>query len=529
MDPIAIQPCLGFLPIDVIKRTLESTTQLAKWHNKVPLQKHWTPRFQFMNVHRLKEPVATDTFFANCRALGGATCAQVFYGIQSHMINVYPMKSESEGPEAYEDFIREEGCPSLLRRDNSKMQTGEDFKSINRHFCVKDGFTEPHHPHQNPAESQAVRWLKHHCQTVMNISGAPDYVWPDCLTWLADIHNVTANEALDYRTPYEKRHGSTPDISAYLLFTFWQPILYLDSEQSYPSSKELPGYFLGIAKHHGDALTFTILTCEGTRLVRSVIRPASGRPLAGFPNRRTTHMDLPTTQEPPYLTHEQDSSSSQQGGINDLAETETEVQTPLQIESLETIIAPTERQFPKESIEAEMATIPEEPVDEPKEGRPEVVEETQQKAKTPDPKPKSKLRFGQRTIPIERELSHSRPRRRKKKKVKHDPSKLRRSTRNSRLTRTQITSLATVLKAILMLGLLCFTTSPVQGEQTTEWLQSILEINPELEKEETDFDESYPESCDSEKARKLRYYHFVLDTMSDNEDQEDSYFAYNGT
>ena len=212
-------------------------------------------------------------------------------------------------------------------------------------------------------------------------------------------------------------------------------------------------------------------------------------------------MDLPTTQEPPYLTHEQDSSSSQQGGINDLAETETEVQTPLQIESLETIIAPTERQFPKESIEAEMATIPEEPVDEPKEGRPEVVEETQQKAKTPDPKPKSKLRFGQRTIPIERELSHSRPRRRKKKKVKHDPSKLRRSTRNSRLTRTQITSLATVLKAILMLGLLCFTTSPVQGEQTTEWLQSILEINPELEKEETDFDESYPESCDSEKAR----------------------------
>ena len=62
-----------------------------------------------------------------------------------------------------------------------------------------------------------------------------------------------------------------------------------------------------------------------------------------------------------------------------------------------------------------------------------------------------------------------------------------------------------------MLGLLCLTISPVQGEQTTEWLQSIMEINPELEKEETDFDESYPESCDCEKARKLRYYHFVLE------------------
>ena len=55
-----------------------------------------------------------------------------------------------------------------------------------------------------------------------------------------------------------------------------------------------------------------------------------------------------------------------------------------------------------------------------------------------------------------------------------------------------------------------------------------MEIDPELEKEETDFDESYPESCDSEKARKLRYYSFVLDTMSESEVWEDSCSAYNG-
>ena len=73
--------------------------------------------------------------------------------------------------------------------------------------------------------------------------------------------------------------------------------------------------------------------------------------MAGFPNRRTTHIDLPTSQEPPYLTHEQDSSSSQQGGINatgDAAEDGSaengtqngnEQPIPLQIESLETVIA----------------------------------------------------------------------------------------------------------------------------------------------------------------------------------------------
>ena len=43
------------------------------------------------------------------------------------MINVYPMHSESDGPHAYEDFLREEGCPTLLRRDNSKMKMLESL------------------------------------------------------------------------------------------------------------------------------------------------------------------------------------------------------------------------------------------------------------------------------------------------------------------------------------------------------------------------------------------------------------------
>ena len=67
----AIQPCFGFLPIDSIKKTFECTTQLAKCHTKVPLQKHWQPRFPFLNVQRLSEPVATDTIYSNAKALGG--------------------------------------------------------------------------------------------------------------------------------------------------------------------------------------------------------------------------------------------------------------------------------------------------------------------------------------------------------------------------------------------------------------------------------------------------------------------------
>ena len=101
---------------------------------------------------------------------------------------------------------------------------------------------------------------------------------------------------------YEKRHGLTPDISACILFTFWEKILYLETANSYPDSKELPGHFIGIAKNVGDALTFVILNVNGERIHRRVIRSASGKPLAGFSNLRFKHTEYdPSPEEPPKL------------------------------------------------------------------------------------------------------------------------------------------------------------------------------------------------------------------------------------
>ena len=88
-----------------------------------------------MNVHRLREPVATHTFCANCKSLGGYTCAQVFYGITSHMINVYGMKSESEVPKAYQDFMRMRGIPHTLRQDNATSEKSEEILELNRKVC----------------------------------------------------------------------------------------------------------------------------------------------------------------------------------------------------------------------------------------------------------------------------------------------------------------------------------------------------------------------------------------------------------
>lgn len=185
--------------------------------------------------------VATDTYFANVRALGSATCAQVFYGVQSHMINVFSMKSESEMPDAYMDFIRAEGAPHILRRDNSQIQSGARTTKLNRKHFIKDEFTEPGHPQQNPAELCAVKYIKDHSQVLLDRTGAPEVCWLLACEYIADVHNICADESLGHRIPREIRHGGLQDISAFLEYRFYEHVMYLDSDTSFPSSKEKSG------------------------------------------------------------------------------------------------------------------------------------------------------------------------------------------------------------------------------------------------------------------------------------------------
>ena len=74
-------------------------------------------------------------------------------------------------------------------------------------------------------------------------------------------------------TPLQFQQGITPDISAFLQFTFWQPVLYLDHESTWPASKERSTRWIGVAYGIGDALTFWILDDQSKQvLARSVVQ-----------------------------------------------------------------------------------------------------------------------------------------------------------------------------------------------------------------------------------------------------------------
>jgi len=111
---------------------------------------------------RLNEVIATDTYFSSTKSIEGYYCAQVFFGMASKMLYVAGMKTESEFPDVYLDFIRQRGIPYALRHDNDKSEMSHCVRKIHRDLVVADQWTELHCPWQNPTELNGVTYLKSH-------------------------------------------------------------------------------------------------------------------------------------------------------------------------------------------------------------------------------------------------------------------------------------------------------------------------------------------------------------------------------
>ena len=274
VDPKDIRKFLAYRSEETVSKTLGCTTQLIKAIYRFPMRKHFKARHPAMNVHRLSEVVSTDPIFANCKAASdGSTGANIFYGLASKCIDIFPFKKKSEFPKNYKDFILQNGAPSALRRDNAKEEQSEEIQDIHRKYLIQDQFSEPHNQQQNPVESGAIRWIKTMVHVLLDHTGAPDVLWLMAALYLAYVWKRTWHPQLNM-TPHQFRNGVPPDISSLLQFSFFQKVLYLDHEDSWPSTKERAGRWVGVAENIGDSLTYWILDEQSKQiLARSVVRP----------------------------------------------------------------------------------------------------------------------------------------------------------------------------------------------------------------------------------------------------------------
>jgi hypothetical protein len=67
-----------------------------------------------------------------------------FFGMTSKTLYVAGMKTESEFPDVYLDFIRQHSIPSALRRDHAKSEMSQRVRQIHRDLVIADQWTEPY-------------------------------------------------------------------------------------------------------------------------------------------------------------------------------------------------------------------------------------------------------------------------------------------------------------------------------------------------------------------------------------------------
>ena len=95
VDYDTMQPYFCWLPIGIIKKTSEATTQWAKMPASTHLFKRYFTPHMFANYYRRNEVIASDTIFADVPAIGsGVTCAQIYCGMNSTVTDVFGLKKE---------------------------------------------------------------------------------------------------------------------------------------------------------------------------------------------------------------------------------------------------------------------------------------------------------------------------------------------------------------------------------------------------------------------------------------------------
>jgi hypothetical protein len=127
--------------------------------------------------------------------------------MNSKLVYVAGMKTESQFSGVYLDFIRKCGIPSALRRDNTKFEMIQRVKDIHRDLIIVDQWTEPHSPWRKPAELNGVKYLNSHAHVMLDRTGVPDSQWFLVQYYLAHIHNLSANRQLNWKITEQVSKG----------------------------------------------------------------------------------------------------------------------------------------------------------------------------------------------------------------------------------------------------------------------------------------------------------------------------------
>ena len=314
-----LRPYFLWQPADIIRRTIENTTQFGRiTPDPLPYKVRFRTPYPAANVRRRNEAVSADTVYSDTPAVdGGETAAILYFGLDSNLTTAHGIKNDDQFVNTLEDEIRMRGAMDKLITDSSVIETSKRVKDILRSLIISDWQSKPYHQHQNPVERR-YQTVKRHVNTLMNYTGAPASTWLLALMYVCYVLNRTACAAINFVAPLARATGQTPDISVLFQFMFWEKVYYATDDKlssgkkpSFPSDPgEKSGRFVGFAETVGDVFTYKVLTDDTQKVIhRSEIRSAepgndlnrriSPAPDEGEPTSKLSSPPAPTPGEPP--------------------------------------------------------------------------------------------------------------------------------------------------------------------------------------------------------------------------------------
>ena len=257
--------------LESAKRTLTVTTQAGIRNVLAPGERKVRQKLDHLKFPIIKGRIYGDTMFSTLKSIRGNRVAQVFTNGLG-FDHFYPLKTKALVPDALVSFINDVGIPETIVTDNAPEEIHGEFKRICRQHHIKQQQTVPYSPWANLAEA-SIREIKVGIRRAMRRANAPKRLWCYCGQWVTAIRRLTAldNPKLDGRVPQEDVMGSTPDISQYAQFNWYEPVYYYEPTAQFPDNKNLLGRWVGVAEASTNVMAFYILTGTGKVLVRQSV------------------------------------------------------------------------------------------------------------------------------------------------------------------------------------------------------------------------------------------------------------------
>jgi hypothetical protein len=180
-DHASLRPLFGWLSSDIIKKTIENTTQYAQIPTETLLKRTFKSPNPALNNARRNEAVACDIVYSDTPVINdGSVAAVIFVGIDSQVTNIYGIKTDKYFVNTLEDNIIDCGAPHKLISDRAQVIISNKIIDILRTLCIKSWQSEPYQQQQNPAE-RYYQTLKTAANRIMDHTGAPPKTWLLCL------------------------------------------------------------------------------------------------------------------------------------------------------------------------------------------------------------------------------------------------------------------------------------------------------------------------------------------------------------